>query len=252
MPSPLPGMNPYLESPELWSEFHSRMIVAIADALDTTLSQDYRVAVEKRVYLTQGEETILIGIPDVSVTATPQANSGTATAIATEPMVVEIPLAEEVQERYLEIREIATGRVVTVIELLSPKNKRSGDGRDAYSQKRQRIMLSQTHLAEIDLLRSGDPLPIVGAATSDYRILVSRSDRRPKAQLYAFNLRQPIPAIQIPLAADTAVTLDLQPLLHQIYDRARLALAIDYQKSPIPKLSSDNQAWLNATIGMLP
>jgi Protein of unknown function (DUF4058) len=248
MPSPLPGMNPYLESPELWSEFHSRMIVAIADALDTTLSQDYRVAVEKRVYLTQGEETILIGIPDVSVTATPQANTGTATAIAPEPTIVEIPLAEEVQERYLEIREIATGRVVTVIELLSPKNKRSGDGRDAYSQKRQRIMLSQTHLVEIDLLRSGDPLPMVGAITSDYRILVSRSDRRPKAQLYAFNLRQPIPTIQIPLAADTAVILEIQPLLHQIYDRARLALAIDYQKPPIPKLSPDDRVWLNATI----
>lgn len=249
MPSPLPGMNPYLESPELWSEFHSRMIVAIADALDTNLSQDYRVAVEKRVYLTQGEETILIGIPDVSVTTTPQTSPRTATAIATEPIVVEIPLAEEIQERYLEIREIATGRVVTVIELLSPKNKRSGDGRDAYSQKRQRIMLSQTHLVEIDLLRSGEPLPMLGAATSDYRILVSRSDRRPKAQLYAFNLRQPIPQIQIPLADDTATTLDLQPLLHQIYDRARFALAIDYQKAPIPKLLPDDRVWFNAAIG---
>jgi hypothetical protein len=50
MPSPLPGMNPYLENPELWSEFHSRMIVAIADAVDECLSRDYRVAVEKRVY----------------------------------------------------------------------------------------------------------------------------------------------------------------------------------------------------------
>jgi hypothetical protein len=248
MPSPLPGMNPYLESPELWSEFHSRMIVAIADALDTTLIQNYRVAVEKRVYLTQGEETILIGIPDVSITATPKANYGTATAVATEPMLVEIPLAEEVQERYLEIREIATGRVVTVIELLSPKNKRSGDGRDAYSQKRQRIMLSQTHLVEIDLLRSGETLPMLGATPSDYRILVSRSDRRPQAQLYAFNLRQPIPAIQIPLAADTAATLEIQPLLHQIYDRARLALAIDYQQPPIPKLVPEDLTWLNAAI----
>lgn len=251
MPSPLPGMNPYLESPELWSEFHSRMIVAIADALDTTLSQAYRVAVEKRVYLTQGEETILIGIPDVSVTATPQTSSRTAIAVATEPIVVEIPLAEEVQERYLEIREIATGRVVTVIELLSPKNKRPGDGRDAYSQKRQRIMLSQTHLVEIDLLRSGDPLPMLGATTSDYRILVSRSDRRPKAQLYAFNLRQPIPTIQVPLADETTAPLNLQPLLHQIYDRARLALAIDYQKPPIPKLLPDDRVWLNAAIGQI-
>jgi hypothetical protein len=110
-------------------------------------------------------------------------------------------------------------------------------------------MLSQTDLVEIDLLRSGDPLPMVGAVTSDYRILVSRSDRRPKAQIYAFNLRQPIPPIQIPLAVDRAVTLDLQPLPHQIYDRACCALAIDDQKLPIPKLSPDDRAWLNATIG---
>jgi Protein of unknown function (DUF4058) len=247
MPSPLPGMNPFLESPDLWSEFHSRMIVAIADALDTTLSQDYRVAVEKRVYLSQGEETILIGIPDVSVTAT-LAIARTTTAIAAEPMVVEIPLAEEVQERYLEIREIATGRVVTVIELLPPKNKRPGDGRDAYSQKRQRIMLSQIHLVEIDLLRSGDPLPMVGAVTSNYRIMVSRSDGRPKAQLYVFNLPQPIPAIEIPLAAGTSVTLELQPLLHQVYDRARLTLSIDYQQPPVPKLPADDWAWLQTTI----
>lgn len=64
-------MNPFLEVPELWSEFHSRMIVAIADVLDETLSRDYRVAVEKRVYLDQGDETVLIGIPDVSVISPP-------------------------------------------------------------------------------------------------------------------------------------------------------------------------------------
>ncbi len=148
MPSPLPGMNPFLESAELWSEFHSRMIVAIADALDETVSQSYRLAVEKPV-----------------------------------------------QERYLEIREIATGRVITVIELLSPKNKQAGIGRDTYLQKRQHIMMSQTHLVEIDLLRAGEPLPIVGAVPSHYRILVSVSPDRPKAQLYAFNLPQPIPQI---------------------------------------------------------
>jgi hypothetical protein len=67
MPSPLPGMNPYLENPELWSEFHSWMIVAIADALDDCLSRDYRVAVEKRVYLSEAGESVLVGIPDVSV-----------------------------------------------------------------------------------------------------------------------------------------------------------------------------------------
>jgi hypothetical protein len=231
MPSPLPGMNPFLESAELWSEFHSRMIVAIADALNETVSQAYRVAVEKRVYLSQGEETILIGIPDVSLTDSPTAKAdSTATAMVTEPMVVEVPIAEEVQERYLEIREAATGRVITVIELLSPKNKQAGIGRDTYLQKRQRIMMSQTHLVEIDLLRAGEPLPIVGALPSHYRILVSVSPDRPKAQLYAFNLRQAIPPISVPLASGTSVSLDLQVLLHQVYDRARFGMAIDYQK----------------------
>jgi Protein of unknown function (DUF4058) len=219
MPSPLPGMNPFLESTELWSEFHSRMIVAIADALSETLSLDYRVAIEKRVYLSQGEETILIGIPDVAITTTPSPSHG-STTIATEPITIEIPLTEEIQERFLEIREIATGKVVTVIEQLSPKNKRAGAGRDAYLQKRQRLMISLTHLVEIDLLRAGEILPMVGGIKSDYRIVVSCSDHRPQAQLYAFNLRQEIPQIPIPLTAGSTVTLDLQSLVHQVFDRS--------------------------------
>jgi Protein of unknown function (DUF4058) len=186
MPSPLPGMNPYLESPELWSEFHSRMIVAIADALDTTLSQAYRVAVEKRVYLTQGEE---------------------------------------IQERYLKIYAIATRQVVTVIEILSPNHPQSSADKDTHEQNHWHIATNQTNRVAINLLHSGE--------------------------CYPFDLRQPIPPIQVPLAADRAVTLDLQPLLHQIYDRARLALAIDYQKPPIPKLAPDDRTWLNAAIGQV-
>jgi Protein of unknown function (DUF4058) len=247
MPSPLPGMNPFLESSELWSEFHSRMIVAIADALSETLSQDYRVAVEKRVYLSQGEETILIGIPDVSITAAPQFAAGTV-AVAAEPVVVEIPLGEEVAERYLEIREVATGRVVTVIELLSPKNKRSGEGRDAYLQKRQRIMISQTHLVEIDLLRGGMSLPMVGGIKSDYRILISQSGRRPQADLYAFGLRQTIPSIVVPLVEGSSILLDLQLLFHQIYDRARFKMAIDYLRILSPQLSDDDRSWVSTKI----
>ena len=141
MPSPLPGMNPFLEQPELWSEFHSRMIVAIADALSETLSDDYRIAIKT------------------------------------------------LQKRYLEIQTLITGQVITVIELLSPKNKRSGEGRNAYLHKRQQILMSQTHFVEIDLLRSGEPLPMIGADRSDYRILISPAPTRPKAQLYSFFLQ---------------------------------------------------------------
>ena len=200
MPSPFPGMNPYLEQPELWSECHRLMIVAIADALDDVLSRAYRVAIEKRVYLSQDDESLLIGIPDIAIVAPRSETSAipqSTTAVA-EPLTVELPTLEEIQERYLEIREEGTGTVITTIELLSPKHKRSGEGRNAYLQKCQQTLNTATHWVEIDLLRGGEPMPILGAARSDYRLLVSRSDDRPKAQLYAFGLRQPIPANSTP------------------------------------------------------
>jgi hypothetical protein len=31
MPSPFPGMDPYLENPEFWPGVHNRLIVAIID-----------------------------------------------------------------------------------------------------------------------------------------------------------------------------------------------------------------------------
>lgn len=245
MPSPFPGMNPYLENSEIWSEFHSRMIVAVADALDDCLSRDYRVAVEKRVYLSEVRESILVGIPDVSVIAAlPSKKPDTNLATVVQPVNIEIPLVQEIQERFLEIREVTTGRVVTTIELLSPKNKRPGEGRSAYLQKRQKILTSATHLIEIDLLRGGEPLPMIGSIPSDYRILISRSPQRPKAQLYAFSLRQPIPAFSMPLREGEAEPLlELQPLLHRVYDRARLELAIDYSLPCTPRLSIEDEAW---------
>ena len=251
MPSPLPGMNPYLEQSELWSEFHSRMIVAIADALDDVLSREYRVAVEKRVYLAQNDDAVLIGIPDVTGTGAERAPTmAVSTTAVTAPLTVEVPLLEEVQERYLEIREGATGKVITTIELLAPKNKRAGEGRDTYLKKRQKILGSASHLVEIDLLRSGLPMPVIGEVASYYRILISRSDQRPKAQL-AFNLRQPIPPFAVPLRLGEAEpVIDLQPLLHRVYDRARFELAIDMRRSPNPKLNREDWHWLQAIVGL--
>lgn len=248
MPSPFPGMNPFIEQPELWSEFHSRMIVAIADTLDDLLNRNYRVAVEKRVYLSQDDEQVLIGIPDVAVTSSsenPPIDSSRHSVAIAEPQIVELPQPKEVQERYLEIREGSTGAVVTAIELLSPKNKRSGTGRDAYLQKRQQVLGSRTNFVEIDLLRGGRPLPMKGNLASDYRILISRSRDRPQAQLYGFNLGQEIPAFGVPLQTDeTEPILQLQPLISRIYDRARFELAIDYGQVLSPQLNDAEQAWV--------
>jgi len=111
MPSPFPGMNPYLENPELWPEFQSWLVIAIADAIAPQLRPKYRVAVEKRVYQMIDENSILVGIPDVvvgrSLTKTEKDPSNIAVAASpTKPITVNVPILEEVGEGYLEVRKI--------------------------------------------------------------------------------------------------------------------------------------------------
>jgi len=252
MSSPFPGMNPYLENPEFWAEVHSRLIIAIADAIAPQLRPKYRVAVEKRVYQMIDENSILVGIPDVlvgrSLTNTEKEPSNIAVAAPlTKPITVNLPILEEVREGYLEVREVGTGEVVTVIEILSPKNKRTGEGRKAYKSKRQQVFGSLTHLIEIDLLRGGEPMPILGnQIKSDYRILVSRSEFRPKAELYPFGLQEQIPAFLLPLRqGDTEPLVDLQALIHGVYDRAGFDLAIDYSREAVPPLGEVYSAWVS-------
>jgi hypothetical protein len=121
---------------------------------------------------------------------------------------VTVPLTEEITERYLEIREVKTGRVVTAIEVLSPKNKRVGEGRDKYLTKRQKVLNSTTHFVEIDLLRRGSFMPMDQAIPSHYCILVSRANLRPEAELYPFNIRESIPQCLLPLkmTAEAVIT----------------------------------------------
>lgn len=255
MPSPLPGMDPYLEQPAFWSSFHSRFIVALADAIEADLSPDYYVEVEARTYL-DDTAGALIGIPDVAVAqstiAQPQDVSQTnslpgAIAVQVKPQQVEVPMPEEVTERYLVIRELVTGQVITAIELLSPKNKRPGKGRAAYEAKRTEILGSDTHLVELDLLRAGDPMPFAGNIEPTlYRILISSSELRPRADLYGFGLQQPLPEIAIPLKPqDDAIAIALQTIFEGVCDRGRYHTRIDYsQNPPAPPLAADDQSWL--------
>ncbi|MDF5718630.1 MAG: DUF4058 family protein [Rhizonema sp. NSF051] len=250
MPSPFPGMNPYLEDPELWSGVHGRLIVAIADSLSPQLRPSYFVAIEERVYQTTGEDRLLVGIPDVVVqsplaTINPTMPNVAVAAPPAQPATVTVPMPETVKERYLEVRHAGTKEVVTVIEVLSPKNKRTGEGRNAYETKRLRVLGSSTHLVEIDLLRAAEPMPILGnSIQSDYRLLVSRGERRPNADLYAFNLPSEIPSFPLPLrSTDIEPLLDLQTLLSELYDRASYDLVIDYRQEPIPPLKKAYTGW---------
>jgi hypothetical protein len=244
MPPNFPGMNPYLENPELWSEVHFGLISVLARSLNTLITPKYRAAVEKRVYA----DSLLVGIPDVSVfqrgKATPPAEPQ-VTATLSEPLLVTVPIAEETQERFLEIREVGTGAVVTVVEVLSPKNKRTGEGKVKYDAKRQAVLNSTAHFVEIDLLRTGEAKAMSGGVVSDYRILVSRADRRPAAELYPFNLREALPRFLFPLqSSDPEPVVDLHRILEQVYQEAALDLAIDYTHPPIPEISDEDFAWI--------
>jgi Protein of unknown function (DUF4058) len=207
MPSPFPGMDPYLEQPVFWSEFHNRLVVAIADAIVPSLLPRYYVGVETRTYRDHDDGELL-------------------------PQEVTLPVSSETKERYLEVREAGTDAVIAVIEVLSPKNKRKGDGRVADEAKRQKTLDSASHLVEIDLLRSDSPMAMQGATGTDYRILVSRSERRPKAELYGFTLQEAIPSFPLPLKLPSEVVMvELQAIVQGVYDRGGYAVRIDYQQS---------------------
>ncbi len=227
------GMNPRLENPDLWTEVHHRLISAIAIHLGPSLRPKYRVAIEKRVYFSEGDQAVEVGIPDAAVlTAVPVRESASTATLAPQAesgISVMLPMLSEVKEGYLEIREVSTGRVVTAIEVLSPTNKRAGYGRSTYEAKRQRLLASQSHLIEIDLLRYGKPMELLNSPVkTDYRILVSRSEDRPQARLHGFDLGQPIPSIIVPLEpGDSEPILDLQVLLNEIYEQAGFDLTTD-------------------------
>jgi Protein of unknown function (DUF4058) len=263
MPNPFPGMNPYLENPELWPEVHHVLISLLAESLNPQLLPKYRAAIEKRVYRMSGEDCLLVGIPDVTVARAAKQNSQESrsstnsdpsnVAVAAPPvtpLTVTVPLPVEYREGYIEVRETATKEVVTVIEVLSPKNKRSGIGRDKYQKKREAVLGSQTHWVEIDLLRAGEPMPFFGNnVRSDYRILLSRSNRRPRADLYAFNLGDRIPEFPLPLRSqDVEPIVDLQVLFDVVYDRAGYDFEIDYTKEPIPPLLEEDVDWVNVLL----
>jgi hypothetical protein len=252
-------MNPYLEQPEIWSQVHKWLTILIAQTLNPQLRPKYRVAIEERVYETKGDDSLLVGIPDdvvVQSSQTTQATDKTNSAniaVATppvKPVKVTLPMTETVREWYLEVRNVETGEVITVIEILSPKNKRSGEGRIKYESKREKILDSLTHLVEIDLLRQGKPMPMKGQEIqSHYRIVVSRSSERPKADLYAFNLQQEIPSLPLPLQPeDTEPVINLHELLHRLYEQGSYDLAIDYRTEPIPPLSTADAAWLDKVL----
>ena len=143
---------------------------------------------------------------------------------------------------YIEIRDKSSRELVTVVELLSPANKRPGADREQYLTKRRRLLQSSTHLVEIDLLRAWPRMPVERLPACDYLVLVSRAETRPQVGLWPCRLREPLAAVQVPLRAKTSCTLDIQSLLHQVYDEAGYEDYL-YSMTLDPPLSPADSAW---------
>ncbi len=253
MPSPFPGMDPYLEEPGIWPDVHHELISGVRAVLSHELRPRYSVRVEQRVYVSD-ENDIGRGfmVPDVRISLPPHPTGtayqpeGTCTVEVAEPVEGITLFEEEMHESYIEIVDLVDRSVVTVIEVLSPTNKAPGAAsRKSYEAKRQQVMNSPTHLVEIDLLRTGVPITVhPGLPPHEYLVHVSRANRRPRATLWPIRLSQKLPAVKVPLKRpDEEVALDLQAVFQATYDRAGYDLEIDYAKEPRPPLDPKWQDW---------
>ncbi|MEO1149104.1 MAG: DUF4058 family protein [Cyanobacteria bacterium J06638_22] len=209
------------------------------------------MVVEEAIYQTEGQDSVLVGVPEVRVQqakrviAEPTQGSGNGLTVG-QPIVIDLPMPDVVRQGYLEIQDVATGEVITVIEVLSPTNKRPGEGRRTYEAKRQTILASATNLIEIDLLRQWPPIVCLPEEMrTHYRILVSARANCPQASLYAFNMQEPIPAFPLPLQeGESEPIVHLQGLIGEIYDQSGYDLVIDYREDPIPPLAQEDAVWL--------
>ena len=251
--NPFPGMNPYLERSDLWPSVHNRIISELDRALSLRLRPEYIVSIGQRVYV--AEESGSRGqrpfrIPDVMVL---DDGTATATTVAAEKrrlnkdaIAVQLPDTELEKELYLEVLKVGSLEVVAVIELLSHTNK-YGDSRREYLSKRAEVKYSTAHLVEIDLLRAGAPLPVVGDVPGgDYRILVCNARFSPNAELYVFSMRQRIPEFVMPLAEGSeGLGIALQPVIDDVYTIGSYDRLVDYRQAPEPPLSDADRAWLD-------
>jgi hypothetical protein len=254
MTSPFPGMDPWLEDPAGWPDVHLRLIASIGDSLAAAVSPRYVVRIEERVYVTDPEADPGFSsiVPDLNATRKPgkedlPAIRGSPAAI-TAPVVVEDLLDSEIHDRTIEIRDSRSHEVVTAIEVLSPANKVHGSrGREALKEKRRKLREGGANWMEVDLLRDGQR-PSKLAGRSDYCVLLLPRNRA-DGLAWFFNLREPLPAVTVPLRKPDEVTLDLGRIFPEIYERARYGDAVDYDRDPPPpRLRSEDLAWARERI----
>ncbi len=247
MPSPFPGMDPYLEG-SLWTTLHLGLSAEIVRQLAPKLRPHYiALPVERFVMEISSDIAVTTAptYPDVGIIQPhPPGPSSVEAAVITAPLRLATIIPEAVPHVTVEIRDTTNRQLVTAIEILSPTNKR-GQGTNEYLNKRQRLLLSSTHLLEIDLIRTGQRVPMQQPLPqTPYFIFLSRADERPMTEVWPVPLKQSLPIVSIPLLPpDSDITLDLQSAFTAAYDLPGYDLIVDYNDLPEVPLPDEDQSW---------
>lgn len=246
MPSPFPGMNPYLEQEDVWHDFHQSFIPLLRELLAAQLSPAYVVKVEEQLYVHElsADERLFLGRADVGVAGTRPAALASSRATAQAPAYATIvPAVDLIRRSFIQIRDRQSRDLITVVEFLSPSNKRVSGDREQFLAKRRQILNSPVHFVEIDFLRGGPRMPMEDLPDCDYYVMVSRAEERPRAGVWPIRLRERLPTIPIPVRTpDPDATVDLQVALNRLYDVAGYHYYI-YAGNPQPPLHPDDAAW---------
>ncbi len=263
MVSPFPGMDPYVEAPDIWPDFHDALAAEIRTELNNTLPEPYyaRLGMRPELGVVLGEGVLRRIVPDVVVVRRPQEARPTAPVLDRPRTQISEPIhltvhTDPIRHHFVEIRDASRDhKLVTLIEIVSPSNKSAGPDRKAYEDKQLEVLSSDVNLIELDLLRTGDRLlPYAGLYEAveqlkpDYLILINRAASRQGLvtdyELYPVDLAEQLPCIPVPLrAGEPDVPLDLQVMVNRAYDGGPYRRMVDYTRPPDPPLSDEDATW---------
>ena len=217
MPSPFPGMDPYLEDDKFWRIFHHQLVTCLYQVLLPGLVDRYRARVSQRQYVTE------------------------------QPLFTSI-IREAHQEEYIEIRQRNDGRLVTLVDAVGPTNKLTTAGREAYLAKRREGRGAGASLVEVDLVLQGQPLldySREGLPEWNYAVTVTRATQPDRHEIYTTTLQKRLPRFRLPLAGDDRDTVvDLHAAFLRCYEQGDFGSKIDYRRDPSVPLKDDDRRWL--------
>jgi len=217
MPSPFPGMDPYLEDEKLWPAFQHQLVASLYQILLPGLVDRYRARIHQRTYFTE------------------------------EPLFTSV-IRQERQEEFIEVRQRTDGRLVTLVDIAGPINKTLPQGRAAYHETRRHARAQNASIVEIDLVLQGQPLLDYsrdGLPEWDYAVTVTRSTQPERYEIYTSTLPKRLPRFKVPLASDDRDTvLDLQATFARAYDQGNFAAHVDYGRDPTTRMEDSDREWV--------